>query len=123
MAAVRASGGVILRDGCVLVVHRSHYDDWTLPKGKLERGESWEQAALREVEEETGLRCTLGEAVGAISYLDGAGREKEVRYFRMDADGEPAPHSEIDEVRWLPLSGAASFLTYARDAELLAHLR
>jgi 8-oxo-dGTP diphosphatase len=122
LAAVRAAGGVILRDGCVLVVHRRSYDDWTLPKGKLERDESWEQAALREVEEETGLRCTLGEEVGRTSYPDAAGREKEVRYYRMEADGEPAPRNEIDEVRWLPLGEAAGFMSYGRDADLLASL-
>src|SRR5205814_1185385 len=82
----------------VLVVHRPRYDDWSLPKGKLKLGESWEAAALREVEEETGLRCELGELVGATCY-----GLKEVRYFRMQCDGEPCPQNEIDEVRWVPL--------------------
>ena len=62
---VRAAGGVVARasgDGVeVVLVHRPRYDDWSLPKGKLEPGESWEDGALREVEEETGLRCELGE--------------------------------------------------------------
>ncbi|HEV2770779.1 MAG TPA: NUDIX domain-containing protein, partial [Solirubrobacteraceae bacterium] len=58
---VCAAGGVVVRDGRLAVVHRPRYDDWSLPKGKLDAGESWEGCALREVEEETGLRCTLGE--------------------------------------------------------------
>jgi 8-oxo-dGTP diphosphatase len=122
VTTVWAGGGVILRDGCLLVVHRSRYDDWSLPKGKLEPGETWEQAALREVEEETGLVCTLGEEVGMTRYLDGRGRDKLVRYFRMSADGEPRPCNEVDEVRWVPLTEAAGFLTHAPEVELLAGL-
>src|ERR1700690_1706388 len=61
---VRAAGGHLIRDGHVLLVHRAKYDDWSLPKGKLEPGESWEGAALREVEEGTGLGCEPGEQIG-----------------------------------------------------------
>ena len=113
----RAAGGVVLRDGCVLVVHRPRYDDWSLPKGKLRLGESWQAAALREVEEETGLRCELGELVGATRY-----GLKEVRYFRMTADGEPRAQNEVDEVRWVALADLPSVLTYERDVELLKRL-
>jgi 8-oxo-dGTP diphosphatase len=116
---VRAAGGVVLRDGSVLLVHRAHYDDWTLPKGKLEDGESWEAAALREVEEETGLACELGAEAGRTRYRDGRGRDKEVRYFLMTARSEPSPRDEVDEVRWVPLRDAAALLTYRRDADLL----
>jgi 8-oxo-dGTP diphosphatase len=122
VATVRAGGGVIVRDGQLLVVHRNRYDDWSLPKGKLERGESWEQAALREVEEETGLVCTLGEELGRTRYLDGRGRNKVVRYFRMSAEGDPRPCNEVDEVRWVPLAEAAGFLTHTPEVELLARL-
>jgi 8-oxo-dGTP diphosphatase len=119
---VRAAGGVIVREGRVLVVHRGRYDDWSLPKGKLEPGESWEQAALREVEEETGLACEIGEEVGRTHYPDGAGRDKEVRYFAMSSSGEPVARNEVDELRWLPLSEAAGLLSYARELEVLARL-
>ena len=107
----------MIRDGRVLVVHRPKYDDWSLPKGKLHLGESWESAALREVEEETGLRCELGELAGATRY-----GLKEVRYYRMTCEGEPVAQNEVDEVRWVPLGEAASLLTYERDVELLNRL-
>ena len=113
----RAAGGIVVREGRVLLVHRPRYDDWTLPKGKLRLGESWEAAALREVEEETGLRCELGELVGATRY-----GLKEVRYFRMTCEGEPRAQNEVDEVRWVPLTEAGALLTYERDTDLLRRL-
>ena len=63
------------RDGRLLVVHRPKYDDWAFPKGKLEAGETWEEAAVREVEEETGLRCTLGPFAGTTQLSDARGPE------------------------------------------------
>jgi 8-oxo-dGTP diphosphatase len=119
---VRAAGGLILRDGSVLVVHRPEYDDWTLPKGKLEPGESWDEAACREVEEETGLDCVAGEEVGRTHYTDSRGRSKEVRYFRMESTGEPVASNEVDEVRWVTLADAAALLTYQRDRDLVTEL-
>jgi 8-oxo-dGTP pyrophosphatase MutT (NUDIX family) len=113
----RAAGGVIVREGRVLVVHRPRYDDWSLPKGKLRLGESWHAAALREVEEETGLRCELGELVGSTRY-----GLKEVRYFRMTCEGEPVAKNEVDEVRWVALDEVASLLSYERDVDLLTRL-
>jgi 8-oxo-dGTP diphosphatase len=118
---VRAAGGVILRDGNVLLVHRPKYDDWSFPKGKLEEGESWEEGALREVEEETGLRCTIGEEIGRTHYLVLQG-PKEVRYFDMSCDGEARAQHEVDEVRWLPVDEARELLTNDRDRTLLEHL-
>ena len=120
---VRAAGGVVLRDGAVLLVHRSQYDDWSFPKGKLDPGESWEDAARREVEEETALDCQPGEEVGRSFYVDSHGRSKEVRYFRMEPSGEPEARNEVDEVRWVALEHADSFLSYGRDRDLLRTLR
>jgi 8-oxo-dGTP diphosphatase len=122
ISVVRAAGGVVVRDGSVLLVHRPQYDDWTLPKGKLEDGESWEQGALREVEEETGIACEIGEEVGRTRYVDGRGNNKEVRYFLMTGGGEPQARNEVDEVRFVPLEEAAALLTFRRDAELLGGL-
>ena len=116
---VRAAGGVVLRDGALLIVHRPEYDDWTLPKGKLDPGETWEDAARREVAEETGLDCRPGDEVGRSYYTDARGRSKEVRYFRMEPDGEPEPQNEVDEVRWVKLEDAPAALSYERDRELV----
>ncbi len=118
---VRAAGGVIERDGSVLLVHRPQYDDWSFPKGKLEEGETWQQAAVREVEEETGLRCEVGEEVGRTSYEVQAG-PKEVRYFRMTCDGEARAQNEVDEVRWVLIAEARELLTHERDRALLDKL-
>ena len=118
---VRAAGGVIVRDGSVLLVHRPKYDDWSFPKGKLEGEETWEEGALREVEEETGLRCAIGDEVGRTHYVVLQG-PKEVRYFRMTCDGEARAQNEVDDVRWVPLTEAREVLTHPRDRALLDRL-
>jgi 8-oxo-dGTP diphosphatase len=120
---VRAAGGLVVRDGKVLLVHRPKYDDWTFPKGKCDPGESDEDCALREVEEETGLRCELLEELGSTSYRDARDRPKVVRYWRMRAlDGEFTPHDEVDEIRWEAPEEAASLLSWDRDPPLLERL-
>jgi 8-oxo-dGTP diphosphatase len=120
-AEVLAAGGLVLRDGEVAVVHRPRYDDWSLPKGKLDKGEDFEQAALREVWEETGLRCSIESTLGDTNYRDRKDRDKVVRYFRMRPEsGEFAPNDEVDELRWLPLEEAAELLTYDYDKELVS---
>jgi 8-oxo-dGTP diphosphatase len=104
----------------VLLVHRPRYDDWTLPKGKAAADESDEQCALREVEEETGLRCALGRELASTQYLDRSDRPKIVRYWEMTPiAGIAAGHNEIDDVAWLPLVDAIAKLTYARDVVVL----
>ena len=121
---VKAAGGVVRRDGRIAVVHRPRYDDWSLPKGKLDPGETWEEAALREVREETGLECALGEELSSTRYHDRKGRSKLVRYWLMDpVGGEFAPNDEVDELRWLTPAEAAALLTYPRDKELAQEVR
>ena len=122
---VRAAGGLLLRSGVfgleVALVHRPKYDDWTFPKGKLTEGESDEEAALREVEEETGYRARLDRELASISYRDPSSRPKVVRYWTMTPlEGSFRPNSEVDELRWLPIDDAARTLTYDHDRELLA---
>ena len=104
----------------ILAVHRPRYDDWTLPKGKCDPGESDEACALREVQEETGLICELGDEVAVVEYEDRAGRPKRVRYFAMTPreDTEAAADNEVDAVRWLTPQEALRTLTNSRDAEI-----
>ena len=126
-AEVKAAGGVVWRRGAkgeaeLVVVHRPRYDDWSLPKGKLDPGETWSSAALREVEEEVGLLCRLGEELPPVGYRDNKGRAKAVRYWLMEPEdgGAPfTPNDEVDEMRWLDPAAAAALLSYPHDAELV----
>ena len=122
---IRASGGVLARDGRVLLVHRPKYDDWTFPKGKPDRGESDEETALREVEEETGYRVELGRELPSTRYEGHEGREKVVRYWLMQPVGESSfeANAEVDELRWVPWDDAERLLTWERDLPVLADAR
>jgi 8-oxo-dGTP pyrophosphatase MutT (NUDIX family) len=121
VTVVRAAGGVVLRDGDVVLVHRPKYDDWTFPKGKAYEDESDEDCALREVAEETGLRCRLGDELPSSEYTDARGRPKRVRWWRMEPveDDGFSPNDEVDEVRWVTPEEASKLLTYERDRVLL----
>ena len=125
---VQAAGGLVVRhtprgEMQVLLVHRPHREDWTFPKGKLEAGESHERCALREVQEETGLRCKLGAELPPTSYINGKSRLKVVRYWIMDPGNSRAqPRNEVDEIQWASIEEAASLLTYPRDRKLLTAL-
>jgi 8-oxo-dGTP diphosphatase len=122
---ISAAGGVVLRrdeEGRtrVAVIHRPKYEDWSLPKGKLEKGEGWRQAALREVKEETGYECEAGPELPHVSYLDRKSRRKLVRYWLMEPiRGEFKAHDEVDELRWLTPYEAYEILTYPHDKELV----
>lgn len=128
---VEAAGGLLVRDRAgaqeVALVHRPRYDDWSLPKGKLERGEGFERAALREVEEETGMRCKLERELEPNSYIDHKGRPKKVRWWLMRlGPGETGAafeaNDEVDELRWLPPSEAAELVDYEHDRKLILGL-
>jgi 8-oxo-dGTP pyrophosphatase MutT (NUDIX family) len=122
---ITAAGGVVVRrdeEGRtrVAVIHRPKYGDWSLPKGKLEKGEGWQEAALREVHEEIGYECELGPELPHVSYLDRKSRRKLVRYWLMEpVKGEFASHDEVDELRWLTEDEAEELLTYPHDEELV----
>ena len=121
---VRAAGGVLWRsvDGelLVAVVHRPLYGDWTFPKGKLDPGETDEQAAWREVLEETSFVCDLEEELPSVHYLDHKGRTKQVRYWKMAVrSGEFAINDEVDELVWVSLTDAGTLLTYEHDGDVL----
>lgn len=123
--AIKAAGGLVTRTGAdgtvqVLLVHRPRYDDWSFPKGKLDPGERWREAALREVREETGYRCRLQRKLSPIRYLDRKGRRKKVRYWLMTVEhGVFEANEEVDEIRWCTPKEARRLLTYERDRPLL----
>ena len=130
---VRAAGAVLCsRKPCeeliVAVIHRPRYDDWSLPKGKLDPGETAPVAAIREIHEETGFTAVLGRFLERVHYDVPARRDrphsgrigKSVDYFAAYAGtGRFRPNSEVDEVRWLPAQQAAAMLSYPHDAEVL----
>ena len=122
---IRAAGGIVCRSGSrgvteVAVVHRPVQDDWTLPKGKLDPGETPEQAALREVAEETGLSCETLRPAGCTAYVDRRGRDKIVCYWTMrPLSGHFAPNAEVDRLVWLTVDEALHRLSYAVDRALL----
>ena len=119
---IRAAGGVVVRDGRIAVVHRPKYDDWSLPKGKLDPGESWEEAAVREVREETGLHARLVRELEPVHYTH-KGRPKTVRYWLMESEGgDFVPNDESDELRWVTPQDALALLTYERDRSLVTDL-
>jgi 8-oxo-dGTP diphosphatase len=122
---VQAAGGLVVRrhHGAleIAVVHRPVHQDWSFPKGKLEEGETFELAALREVKEETGMACRLLRFIGHTEYADRKGRPKAVAYWVMVAQsGSFVPNAEVDEMRWVTLDGASRLLSYPRDRELAA---
>jgi 8-oxo-dGTP pyrophosphatase MutT (NUDIX family)/catechol 2,3-dioxygenase-like lactoylglutathione lyase family enzyme len=121
---VRAAGGVVWRRGAsgleVVVVHRARYDDWTLPKGKVDPGETEEETARREVREEASVTCLLGPELGSSTYVDRNGRDKTVRYWAMTvAGGTVEPDHETDQAEWLPIDDARRRLSYDRDRPVL----
>ncbi len=122
---VLAAGVVTFRPGKqVLLVHRPRYDDWSFPKGKLDRGEHVTGAAVREVAEETGLHVRLGPPLRGQRYPVSGGRTKSVAYWAGrvvgsdDVSGYRA-NDEIDEVRWVPYDEASGLLTYDHDRDTL----
>lgn len=129
MAMIEAAGGVIWRTDAkqrveILLVHRPRYDDWSLPKGKLDDGESHLECAVREVWEETGMRCEVGGELPSARYRDRKNRRKRVRYWAMhDPSGRFEPNDEVDEIEWVRLSRADRKLSYAHDVAVVADLQ
>jgi 8-oxo-dGTP pyrophosphatase MutT (NUDIX family)/broad specificity phosphatase PhoE len=121
---IHAAGAVLWRPGAgaapeVAVIHRPRYDDWSLPKGKVDPGEIEPVTAVREVAEETGYTAHLGRRLVSVSYpVDGA--VKKVRYWAArQVSGEFGPNEEVDELKWLPLDEAMKQVGYPHDRNVL----
>lgn len=129
-AEVRAAGGVLWRRGGsdghtveVAVVHRPRYDDWSFAKGKLDPGETFAAAAVREVSEETGYDAALGVELPEVRYTDNQGRSKVVRWWAMKPTGGAfEANDEVDVLRWVTPTDAAALLTYPTDVRVLEAL-
>lgn len=121
---IRAAGGVVTRfvpggRAEVACIYREARGDWTFPKGKVEEGETFEQGALREVFEETGLHCEVVRFIGTTNYTHRKGKAKIVVYYLMSSQhGEFEPNEEVDVLVWLPLEQVRAHLTWDRDQEL-----
>jgi 8-oxo-dGTP pyrophosphatase MutT (NUDIX family)/phosphohistidine phosphatase SixA len=127
---VYAAGAVLWRTGAadpagpaleVAVIHRPRYDDWSLPKGKVDPGETAPVAAVREVLEETGHRAILGRRLDMVSYPIDQGIKKVYYWAARSSGGEFTPHSEVDELVWLPVADAKDKLSYPHDRKMLRH--
>lgn len=119
-----AAGGIVCRTigdrTEVLIVHRPRYDDWSLPKGHVDEGETVLAAALREVVEETGYTCEPTRPAGSSSYSTRTGEPKVVHYWVMTVTGgEFTPNDEVDRIAWMTVEEAARSLSYDLDRELV----
>jgi ADP-ribose pyrophosphatase YjhB (NUDIX family) len=125
---IEAAGGILWREterGRELaLIHRGRYDDWTLPKGKLEEGERWQEAAMREVREETGCDAELESFAGAVSYKVN-GVAKVVLFWNMRSSGQCRfqPSEEVIEMIWAPLPEALEKMSHQIEKELLNVIR
>jgi ADP-ribose pyrophosphatase YjhB (NUDIX family) len=121
---IQAAGGLIWRNTAegkeLAIIHRPQKDDWTLPKGKLKPGESWKQAALRDVREETGCEVEITDFAGCVSYIPKI-IPKIVLYWDMKLVGEChfQANKEVDQLRWLKIDEALTLLDYQDERELI----
>ena len=132
-AEILAAGGLVIDNTVgvprLLLVHRPKYDDWSFPKGKLDPGETFEAAAVREMREETGLECRIVRKLAQIKYSyrtrkKGRLQPKVVHYFLMErVSGDiRVPGQEVDRAAWFDFDQAAEKLSYQQDRKLLASI-
>jgi 8-oxo-dGTP diphosphatase len=124
---IKAAGGILQRSTPrgdeVMVVYRKRHQDWTLPRGKVKDGESFQEAAMREVQDETGCSCRIGNYLGTISYSDN-GVPKVVLFWKMTLveDKGARNNNEIGEAMWLQVPAAIERLTHAQEKALLSRV-
>lgn len=121
-----AAGGILWKETSsgrkLAIIHRERYDDWSLPKGRRDSGESWQETALREVWEETGCRATLGAFIGSTSYvINGYTTPKVVLFWHMTVQKNCKfqPNEEVDRIKWVSPKKALKLLTYKDERTIL----
>ena len=121
---IKAAGGILWKKSgskkAIAIIHRKRYDDWSLPKGKLHPGETWQEAALREVGEETGCRGAIVQYAGSFTYIL-EDRPKVVQIWHMDVvkHEQALMNGEVDQIRWLTVDEAVQLIDYEDEKELL----
>src|SRR5690348_8197775 len=124
---IRAAGGIIQRvtphGDEVLIVFRKRHQDWALPKGEVQDGESFQEAALREMEQETGCTCELGNYLGTVSYAD-HGTPTVVMFWKMNVVRESSPQEgrQTDQAVWIDLPSAIQKLSQSQEKALLSRI-
>ena len=122
---IEAAGGVLWKETSsgrkLAIIHRERYDDWSLPKGKREPGESWRETALREVQEETGCRPILGDFIGSAAYVINGSAPKVVLFWHMllKKDCEFIPNKEVDNLKWVSPKKALKLLHYEDERAIV----
>ena len=123
---IEAAGGVLWKEtpsgSKIAIIHRERYNDWSLPKGKREPDEKWEETALREVWEETSCKATLGKFIGSVSYLiDNDTTPKVVLFWHMQTmdEYEFQPNQEVDRLKWVTPKIALKILSYAEECKII----
>ncbi|MBC8505805.1 MAG: NUDIX hydrolase [Anaerolineales bacterium] len=123
---IEAAGGLLWRDGPlgqeIAIVHRKRYDDWSIPKGKRDAGERWQETALREIKEETGCKAKIVNFAGSTAYIVG-GVAKIVLFWNMvlKKDCTFTPNEEVDQLLWLSKKAAIKKLSYETEIDLLSN--
>ena len=123
---IRAAGALLWRENSdlaieVALIHRPRYDDWSLPKGKIEIGETALQCAYREVLEETGMRASFTRELGSVEYEE-SGQQKRVKYWAAHCalnKSEFIPNEEVDQIQWLAASDAHQLATHDSDKSVI----
>jgi 8-oxo-dGTP diphosphatase len=123
-SVIQAAGGILWKkdkgEKKIAIVHRHKHDDWSLPKGKVDKGETWKKTALREVVEETGFEAKIKKYAGSISYLLD-GKPKVVLFWHMKIKSEKKNkmNGEVDQVRWVTVEEAEKLLDYPEELTVI----
>jgi 8-oxo-dGTP diphosphatase len=123
-SVIQAAGGILWKkeggQKKLAVVHRHKHNDWSLPKGKVDKKETWKETALREVLEETGFEAKVKKYAGSISYLlDGVPKVVLFWHMKIKSEKKAQMNGEVDEVRWVTIEEAEELLDYPDEIAII----